>query len=72
MRARLVSSLIAAAVVATAATGVAGQPRRDMLRYTATDDNFTVGAPEEYQVYGTGDPNANYDFRIRPRRSPCP
>ena len=36
-----------------------------MRRYTATDDNFTVGAPDEYTVVGTGDPNAQYDFEIR-------
>lgn len=65
MRARLISVFALAAVVATSAIGVAAMPRRAMLRYTATDDNFTVGTPQEYQVVGTGDPNANYDFAIR-------
>ena len=65
MKARVVSLFVVAAVVATAAIGVAAQPRREMRRYTATDDNFTVGAPEEHAVVGTGDPEANYDFEIR-------
>lgn len=65
MRSRLVSLFVLVAVVATAAIGAAAQPRREMLRYTATDDNFTVAAPQEYQVVGTGDPEANYDFEIR-------
>jgi hypothetical protein len=64
MKARLVSSVALAAVVATAASGIAAQPRRAMLGYAATDDNFTVGAPDEYTVVGTGDPEANYDFEI--------
>jgi hypothetical protein len=65
MRARLVASFAVAALVATAAAGVAAQPRRAMLGYSAADDNFTVGTPEEYQVVGTGDPAANYDFEVR-------
>jgi hypothetical protein len=65
MKARLAPLLVVGMLVATAATGAATQPRRALLGYSATDDNFTVGAPQEYQVVGTGDPEANYDFEIR-------
>lgn len=65
MKPRLVPLLTAAVLIATAATGAATQPRRAMLGYAPTDDNFMVGAPEEYSVVGTGDPEANYDFEIR-------
>jgi hypothetical protein len=65
MKARLVFTFALGAILATAATGVAGGPRRAMLSYSATDDNFTVAAPEEYTVVGTGDPEANYDFEIQ-------
>ena len=65
MGARLVSLLALAALVGTAATGAAALPRRDMLGYSATDDNFTVGAPEEHAVAGTGDAEMQYDFDLR-------
>jgi hypothetical protein len=65
MRTKLISFLVAGAVAATAATGAAAQPRREMKRYTATDDNFTIGAPEEHTVVGTGDAEAQYDFEIQ-------
>lgn len=65
MKARLVTLFVVLAAVATASAGVAGQPRREMLRYSATDDNFTVGAPAEEAVVGTGDMEAQYDFEIR-------
>lgn len=65
MKSRLVPFLTGAVLVATAATGAATQPRRAMLGYAPTDDNFVVSGPEEYSVIGTGDSEAQYDFEIR-------
>lgn len=66
MRARLTAVLAASAIVTTAAGafGAAAEPRREVLPYSATDDNFTVGGPENYAVVGTGDSNAQYDFPV--------
>jgi hypothetical protein len=66
MRARLTAALAAAALVATAAGAGAQavEPRRATLPYAPTDDNFTVGGPEQYLVVGTGDMNSQYDFPI--------
>ena len=66
MRAKVVSILtVLGVVVATAATGFAAQSRRATLPYAATDDNFTVGAPDEYSVVGTGNTESEYDFEVR-------
>jgi hypothetical protein len=66
MKARLIATFALAAVVATATAGLGAQPRRATLGYSPADDNVTVGAPEEYQVYGTGSGEANYDFEVEP------
>lgn len=65
MRSRLVSLIALAVLVGTAATGAAALPRRDMLGYSATDDDFTVGAPEEQAVVGTGNMETQYEFDLR-------
>lgn len=65
MKARLISTFALSAVLVTAATGAAGQPRRDSMRYSPADDNFYVGVPEDDFIVGTGDSNARYEFPIR-------
>lgn len=67
MRARFTWILATAVLLLTAAAaaGAPAEPRRATLPYAATDDNFTVGGPENYAVVGTGDSNAQYDFPVK-------
>jgi hypothetical protein len=57
---------VAAVLTITAAGAAAGtaEPRRATLPYAPTDDNFTVGTPQDEGVVGTGNPEANYDFPV--------
>jgi hypothetical protein len=65
MKARLAPLLVVGMLAATAATGAATQPRRALESYAPTDDDFTVGAPQEEAVVGTGSVESQYDFPIR-------
>ncbi|HEV2755072.1 MAG TPA: hypothetical protein VG318_04770 [Actinomycetota bacterium] len=67
MRAKATAILVAGLLLVGAAAAAAGydEPRRETLPYAATDDNFTLGGPENYAVVGTGASDAQYDFPIQ-------
>lgn len=65
MKARLAPLLVVGILSATAATGAATESRRAMESYAPSDDNFTVGAPADEAVVGTGSVEGQYEFPIR-------